>query len=165
LLNVADNPDSQRIRGADFMAKHEITDAELRAQVRVAAQRYARRRATGLVARAVHYDAEAGRVVVDLRNGLSFQFAPSFLPELRGANAEILADVSIDPMGVGLRWEQLDTDYELSGLLHTLFGQSWAMRELGRVGGSIRSLAKARASRANGAKGGRPPTRAAASRR
>jgi hypothetical protein len=92
---------------------------------------------------------------------VTFQFPPALLPELRGADAAALADIAIDPMGVGLRWERLDVDYDLAGVIRALVGSAWAMRELARVGGSVRSAAKARASRANGSKGGRPRTRAA----
>jgi len=128
----------------------QMSDATLKGQMRAASRRYARRRATGLVARAVHYDA--------LR--VTFQFPPALLPELRRADAETLADVAVDPMGVGIRWERLDADYELTGVIRTLVGPAWAMRALAAVGGSVRSARKARSSRANGAKGGRPRGRA-----
>jgi hypothetical protein len=147
------------MRGDNIMAKRIMTDTELRAQVRAATRRYARRRETGLIARAARYDVPSDRIIVDLRNGLSFHFPPASLPELRGADAETLADVAVDPMGVGLRWQRLDADYELTGLLDALFGSSWAVRALARVGGRVRSAAKTRASRKNGAKGGRPRTR------
>src|SRR5260370_20495108 len=139
----------------------EMSHATLKAQMRAASRRYARRRATGLVAKAVHYDAPRHRIVVDLANGVTFQFPPALLPELRRANAETLADVAVDPMGVGIRWERLDADYELTSVIRTLVGSAWAMRQLAAVGGSVRSARKARSSRANGAKGGRPRGRAA----
>ncbi len=138
----------------------EMSDAEFRAQMRAAGARYARRRATGLIARDARYDRDSGRVVVDLQNGVTFQFPPALLPKLRDADAATLADVVVDPMGVGLRWEGLDADYDLAGVIRALVGSAWAMRDLAHVGGSVRSAAKARASRANGAKGGRPRLRA-----
>jgi len=137
----------------------EMSDTTLKAQMRAASQRCARRRATGLVAKAVHYDAGPGRIVVELGNGVTFGFPPARLPELRRADTGALADVAIDPMGAGLRWERLDVDYEVGGLLRALFGSGWAMRQLASIGGSARSVRKARSSRANGAKGGRPRAR------
>lgn len=137
----------------------EINNAELRAQMRAATARYARRRATGLIARDARYDRDSRRIVVHLQNGVTFQFPPALLPELRDADPATLADIVVDPMGVGLRWARLDADYDLAGVIRALVGSAWAMRELARVGGSVRSAAKARASRANGAKGGRPRTR------
>ncbi len=138
---------------------HEMSDAKFKAQMRAATRRYASRRATGVVATAARYDAASGRIVVDLRNGVSFGFPPALLPELRSADAETLAGVTVDPMGVGLRWDGVDADYELAGILQATVGSAWALRELAAVGGRVRSAAKARSSRANGAKGGRPRRR------
>jgi hypothetical protein len=138
---------------------HEMSDAKFKAQMRAATQRYARRRATGVVATAARYDAASGRIIVDLRNGVTFGFPPGLLPALRSADAETLAGVTVDPMGVGLRWDNLDADYDLAGILQATVGSAWALRELAAVGGRVRSVAKARSSRANGAKGGRPRAR------
>jgi len=85
-----------------------------------------------------------GRIVVELGNGVTFGFPPARLPELRRADTGALADVAIDPMGAGLRWERLDVDYEVGGLLRALFGSGWAMRQLASIGGSARSVRKAR---------------------
>jgi hypothetical protein len=143
------------------MAKSETSDAELTKQIREATKHHGRRRAAGLVATSVRYDAPAKRVVVELLNGVSFAVPLRTLPALGGADDRLLRRVTLDPMGVGIRWPELDVDYEIGGLLRTSLGASWAMGELARAGGQVRSAAKARASRANGAKGGRPRKRAA----
>ena len=104
----------------------------------------------------VSYDAKLGRVVVDLRNGTTFIFAPSLAEGLKDATAIQLRDVSITPSGEGLRWESLDADFSLTALLMGIFGSESWMSELGRKGGKAKTDAKTTASRANGLKGGRP---------
>jgi hypothetical protein len=61
--------------------------------------------------------------------------------------------VRISPSGDGLHWDDLDAHASLTGLMAGALNlREWAPRILGQV----RSEAKARAARANGAKGGRP---------
>ncbi len=55
----------------------------------------------------------------------------------------------------GLHWESKDVDFTIAGLMHGIFGTG-AFMEAQRRGGQSRSEAKTAASRANGAKGGRP---------
>lgn len=66
---------------------------------------------------------------------------------------EELAAVEIVGQGYALHWEALDVDLSLPGLMAGVFGtKTWMARRAGRA----TSAAKAAASRANGAKGGRP---------
>ncbi len=62
--------------------------------------------------------------------------------------------------GAALRWDGLDADFLVSGLIEGVLGsEAWMgqmAREMGRRGGSARSEAKTRAARRNGRKGGRP---------
>lgn len=52
---------------------------------------------------------------------------------------------------------RLDADVLVEGLIHGIYGsRSWMAAQMGRVGGSSVSPAKAAAARRNGAKGGRP---------
>jgi hypothetical protein len=69
----------------------------------------------------------------------------------------MLAEVEVTPIGFGLHWEKLDADLGVPHLVMGIFGSKAWMRELARRGGSVTSAAKARASRENGKKGGRPP--------
>jgi len=88
-----------------------------------------------------------------------FAFPPELGQGLRGARATDLASVDASPSGLGLRWEKLDVDLLVPALLQGMFGTKAWMRELARAGGAARSEAKARASRLNGMKGGRPRKR------
>ena len=121
----------------------------------------ARRRGAELAANpmravAAAYDAPSGRVMLELANGCLFGFPPRLVEGLQDASERQLENVTIDGPGVALHWEDLDVDILVAPLLAGVFGTKVWMRELGRRGGSAMSRAKARASRANGKKGGRP---------
>lgn len=102
---------------------------------------------------AVRYDSSASRVIVELENGCIFAFPPALAQGLETASEEQLASVEILGRGYGLHWEDLDVDLSVPGLMAGIFGtKAW----MARRGGRSTSAAKAAASRANGAKGGRP---------
>lgn len=104
-------------------------------------------------AAAARYDRASGRVIVDLENGCTFAFPPRLAQGLEAASDDQLAAVEILGRGYGLHWEELDVDLSLPGLMAGIFGtKAWMARHAGRA----TSPAKAAASRANGAKGGRP---------
>jgi hypothetical protein len=104
-------------------------------------------------AAAARYDRKAGRIVVDLTNGCTFAFPPRLAQGLEEATDDQLAEVEILGQGYGLHWEALDVDLSLPGLMAGIFGTKAYMA---RRAGQATSAAKAAASRANGAKGGRP---------
>ncbi len=104
-------------------------------------------------AAAARYDRASGRVIVDLENGCSFAFPPRLAQGLESASDDQLAAVQILGRGYGLHWEELNADLSLPGLMSGIFGtKAWIARRAGQA----TSAAKAAASRANGAKGGRP---------
>ncbi len=79
------------------------------------------------------------------------------LQDLQNASLNDLAEIEITPLGNGLHWPRLDADVLVEGLIHGIYGsRSWMAAQMGRVGGSSTSPAKAAAARRNGAKGGRP---------
>ena len=104
-------------------------------------------------AASARYDRTLDRVVVDLTNGCTFAFPPRLAQGLEAATDEQLKQVEILGVGNGLHWEALDVDLSIPGLLAGLFGTKAYMA---RRAGQATSPAKATASRANGAKGGRP---------
>jgi hypothetical protein len=104
-------------------------------------------------AAAARYDRASSRVIVDLENGCTFAFPPHLAQGLETASDDQLAAVEILGRGYGLHWEELDVDLSLPGLMAGIFGtKAWMAGHAGRA----TSPAKAAASRANGAKGGRP---------
>jgi len=99
------------------------------------------------------YDAGRGLVLVEMTSGFVFGFPAERTPGLAGASAEQLAAVRISPGGDGLHWDALDVHLSFGALVETAFNlREWAPRYLGQM----KSEAKARAARENGAKGGRP---------
>jgi hypothetical protein len=128
----------------------EISDRELSE----AKTRWDEERANRPIPLSVRFDTPSGRVVVEFSNGAAFMMPARALQGLAEATDEQLADVEL--LGeTGLHWESLDVDYSISGLMSGIFG-SRAFMETQRKGGQSRSPAKVAASRANGARGGRP---------
>jgi Protein of unknown function (DUF2442) len=138
------------------MARRTLTDREILSQLPAARTRARSARAQGPRARRAYYDRERKLVVVELTNGAVFAFPPRLAQGLRGASAETLAEIEVSPSGEALHWDRLDADLRVPALLQGMFGTRTWMRQLGQAGGRVRSQAKARAARANGAKGGRP---------
>jgi hypothetical protein len=108
-------------------------------------------------ATAAHYDRKMGRVVVSLASGVDISFSPRDAEGLQGATATQLQSIEITPSGLGLTFPKLDADLYLPALLEGLLGsRKWMAARLGAIGGKRTTLAKRRASRANGRLGGRP---------
>lgn len=107
-------------------------------------------------AASARYDADTGRIIVDLTNGCTFAFPARRVEELETASDAEIAEVQVAGAGFGLHWPSRDADLTLGGLMNGVFGTRKWMSELARRGGRATSPAKAAAARANGAKGGRP---------
>ena len=129
------------------MAVRRLSDAE------VLQQPAARKR--GHRARAVRYDQAKGRVVLELSSGVLFAFPVAAIPALRRAGQSQLAQVVTNASGSTLRWDALDVDVSVAGLLLAAVDPAERLRFLASLAGRATSPAKA-AARANGAKGGRP---------
>jgi Protein of unknown function (DUF2442) len=104
-----------------------------------------------------HYDREAGRVVIRLNSNLDVSFSPSDAQGLERATPSQLDEIEISPSGFGIHFPKLDADLYLPSLLQGFLGsRKWMASRLGQMGGKSRSIAKRKASRANGKLGGRP---------
>jgi hypothetical protein len=138
------------------MVDDGFTDAELEAALERGRQAD-RAEPRALSAR---YDAAGRRMVVELTNGCALAFPTDDVQGLRDADAAGLADVHVVAGGRALRWEGLDVDLGVAGLVQGIFGTAAWMRvlrsEMGRAGGRTSTPAKASAARENGRKGGRP---------
>jgi len=136
--------------------KWDYTDAELSQQHKEAVRRGKEAERTEPRARAARYDRKSKRLVIELANGAAFMIPIDLLQGFEGAAARDIAAVKVMPQGSALHWEKLDLDFGVAGLIAGIFGNKAWMSALGRQGGLAKSEAKARAARANGAKGGRP---------
>jgi len=138
------------------MARRRLSDAEILSQIPAARARERRARKQGLRASAARYDRATGRVVLELTNGYLSAFSARAIPALRSLSASELATVELDPSGGALRWDELDVDLSVPGLLLSAVGVDERRRHFASLAGRVSSDAKARAARANGKKGGRP---------
>ena len=144
------------------MGKHKVvaTDAEIdRALLRAGALEGEPRVVS------VEYRPGAGLdlLILKLSDGRREIIPREDLQGLENATREQVAQVEILGKGTGLHWPELNVDHYVPGLLKHIYGTKRWMAEIGRSGGSARSAAKRKASRANGLKGGRPRRKALAS--
>lgn len=107
------------------------------------------------------YDAGQNRLVVDLNTGVTIMVPVHLMQELADATADDLQEIEITPAGLALHWPRLDADVYVPSLMQGVYGtKGWMAAQLGAAGGRATSAAKTAASRANGAKGGRPRKKA-----
>lgn len=141
------------------MARQNLTDSQILDQVPAARQRAEHAHRTSPHAKQARFD-RAHRVVhIILTNGAAFTVPVDLVRALHAASDNELADVQVLPGGVGLRWDRLDSDLSVAHLATVALGANVLLRAAGAAGGSARTAAKARASRLNGLKGGRPRKR------
>jgi len=102
------------------------------------------------------YDRATGRIEIELHDRCLFAFPVDTAERLRGAPPAELERIEIVGDGYALHWETLDVHFTVAGLLAGRLGSRVWMREHARRAGSVSTVAKARAARRNGLKGGRP---------
>lgn len=105
------------------------------------------------------YRARDNALLIELTNGATITIPIKLISGLKRAAPSDMRSVEVLGRGGGLHWESLDLDLSVPGLVSSVFaGPEW-MAELGRIGGTRSSAAKAAAARKNGRKGGRPRNR------
>lgn len=119
-----------------------------------ASQRGRRLLARGPLATAAKY--AAGRIRVELNNGCAFEFPVAHAQGLAGAKAAELRIIEVSASGLGPHWPQLDADLYVPALVKGILGTKQWMTQIGALGGTATTVAKAEAARANGKLGGRP---------
>ena len=108
-------------------------------------------------AQSARYDQHSGRIEVALTNGCLYAFPTLLIEDLSSAGPTELAEVRVDGQGLNLHWPKLGADISVPALVAGIFGtKAWMNSEFARRAGQSRSMAKASASRQNGARGGRP---------
>ncbi len=68
-------------------------------------------------ARAVRAWFDQGKVWIELEDGREIGFPPEKYRRLRSASDELLSKVRIEARGRALRWEELDEDLTIEGIL------------------------------------------------
>jgi hypothetical protein len=135
--------------------RHRVITSD--AEIDRAIERAKKLRDEPLVAE-VEYRPGAGLdlLILKLTDGRRQVIPREELQGLRSATKDQIARVEIVGGGTGLHWPSLDVDLYVPGLLRGIYGSTKWMAEIGRSGGSAKSVAKKRAARVNGLKGGRP---------
>ena len=133
---------------------YEISDVELDAAV----ERGRDQLSSAPLAASARYDATTQRLILELTNGSTFMVPAGLVQGLADATDEQRSDIDVWGDGYALRWESLDLDFTVPGLISGIFG---TRRYMASQAGRATSPAKAVAARANGAKGGRPRKTAA----
>ena len=130
---------------------HDLTEGELA----VASDRGETMDHGPLHAIAARYDAASGRIVIDFENGATFMVPARLLQDLEDAGDDDLAEVELE-FGYALRWDKLDVDFTIPGIVAGIFGTAAYMA---RKAGRVTSPADAAAGE-NGRNDGRPEKRA-----
>ena len=107
------------------------------------------------------YDARTERLAIELRSGVAVAIPVRMIQGLAETTLAARRDLKISGGGVALHWPRLDVDISVRNILAGVLGNQQWMSELARHAGSRTSVAKAKASRENGKKGGRPRKTAA----
>jgi hypothetical protein len=137
------------------MANHKIVTSDTEIDRAIERARKAR---LGPLALGVEFKSGPGLdlLVLKLSDGRRYVIPREELQGLQSATEEQIGRVEILGGGTGLHWPGLDVDLYVPGLLRGVYGNTEWMAQIGRSGGSVKSVAKKKAARANGVKGGRP---------
>jgi hypothetical protein len=108
-------------------------------------------------ATSVPYERKRDQIVIGLNTGIEVAFHRRDAQGLKHAKPNQLDAIEISPSGFGIHFPKLDADIYLPALLEGFLGSKrWIAAELGKIGGSVSSAAKAAAACRNGRLGGRP---------
>lgn len=119
-----------------------MSDEEFERQYAEAVERGKLAERTEPRAVSARYNPETRRIELELRNGCLFAFPVDIVQDLAGATDEQLAAVELWGNGHALRWEELDTDFGVPGLLEARFGNEKWMEQWGGSGWNARVTPK-----------------------
>ena len=132
----------------------QLTERQIEAQIDAAIKRQPE--IDAVEPRAIDVTFDDGRFTIHFNNDVIFSFMAESVEAIATLPPITLATVELTPSGKGLRWDEPDIDLSIQGLLLGIFGSNVWMKQIASKGGSSTSDKKKAASRANGAKGGRP---------
>lgn len=139
--------------GRSIMPEHRVatTDAEIDAALKAA-----KRHEHDPRARSVEHIPALRLLIVELTNGRRLVLPIEEIQDLAIATHKQLQNYELLGSGNGISFPDLDVDLYMPALIERVYGNRRWMAQLGQKGGSSKSDAKRRASKTNGARGGRP---------
>lgn len=112
------------------MAEWSWSEAELEAEIEAAMRAGAVAAAVAPRAKAVRYAPTPAAIVVELTSGATLSVPVRRIEGLAGAATDELARGTVVPGGEAVRWDGLDVDLSVPGLLAGVFGSPRWMRGL-----------------------------------
>jgi hypothetical protein len=137
-------------------ARRIQTDAEFDAQIDACREKYGDQDDNEPLAKSAQYVQRLKLLIVGLTNGRRLALPIENLQGLKNVTAKQLQKVEIENLGTAISFPDLDADFYIPSLIEGVYGNRRWMAKMGKWGGSAKTGAKQAASRANGAKGGRP---------
>lgn len=139
--------------------KPRVLTSEKELAKAVAAARAREKKATKI--RSGRYDSKHDLVIAELSTGATLAVPRRAIPGFARVRSRSMTDLCVTPGAEGLWSDAVDDGVLLEQLIILAAGERMVGSIGARVNASKKSLARAAASRANGAKGGRPRKSAA----
>jgi len=108
------------------------------------------------LARTVKYVQNLNLLIIGLNNGQRLVLPLEDVPEIGKLTKKQFENWELLGRGTAINFPEIDVALPIEGIIEGVYGVRRWMAEVGKRGGSARTKAKQLASRANGAKGGRP---------
>jgi hypothetical protein len=138
------------------MAEHAIFTTDLQIE---AGLEQSKLRKHEPLAQSVEHVPDLNLLIVGLTNGRRLVLPMEDIQGLEKATAAQIRNHELLGGGTGICFPDIDVDLYVPALIEGVYGNRRWMAQLGKKGGSATSDATRRASRVNGAKGGRPKRR------
>ena len=108
------------------------------------------------VAQTVTHESRLNLLIINLSNRRRLVIPVEEIQGLERATPAQMKHYELLGGGTGISFPDIDADLYVPALIEGIYGNKRWMAQLGSKGGAARTEAKRTASRANGAKGGRP---------
>lgn len=108
------------------------------------------------LARTVKYEQKLNLLIIGLNNGQRLVLPLEDVPELGKLTKKGFENWELLGRGTAINFPDIDVALPIDGIIEGVYGRRRWMAKVGSKGGSAKTTAKRRASRANGKKGGRP---------
>ena len=108
------------------------------------------------LAQTVEHNQKLNILIVGLSNGRRLVLPVEELQGLEDATHKQLQNYELHGSGTGIGFRDLDADFYVPDLIEGVYGTRRWLATLGAKGGRAKTVAKRKAARANGKRGGRP---------